>query len=252
MEYSIKELSQISGVSTRTLRWYDEIDLLKPSRIGQNGYRYYSQDEVERLQDILYYKALKVELAKIKECLDSSSLNRLDTLYSHLNALRKEKEQLDLLIKSVQKSINAEKRNEIMSNEERFEAFKKRAVEANEEKYGKELREKYGDKEIDEANKKVLNTTPKQYETWVMLGDKIQENLENAVKQGKSYKEEEGKIITELHKQWLTLSGTPYDTAKHKGIAELYVLDERFTAYYDKNVSGCAEFLRNSINYWVK
>ena len=179
MEYSIKELSQISGVSTRTLRWYDEIDLLKPSRTGQNGYRYYSQNEVERLQDILYYKALKVELAKIKECLDSSSLNRLDTLYSHLNALRKEKEQLDLLIKSVQKSINAEKRNEIMSNEERFEAFKKRAVEANESKYRKELREKYGDKEIDEANRAVLNTTPEQYETWTTIGDKIQNKLED-------------------------------------------------------------------------
>lgn len=58
MEYTIQALSRLAGVTTRTLRWYDEIDLLKPSRVGDNGYRYYGPAEVDRLQDILFYRAL--------------------------------------------------------------------------------------------------------------------------------------------------------------------------------------------------
>ena len=75
MEYSIQALSRLSGVTTRTLRWYDKIDLLKPSRVAESGYRYYGREEVDRLQDILFYRALGVELAQIKECLDAPSFD---------------------------------------------------------------------------------------------------------------------------------------------------------------------------------
>lgn len=70
MEYSIQALSRLSGVTTRTLRWYDQIGLLKPARVAETGYRYYGPVEVDRLRDILYYRALGVELSRIKECLD--------------------------------------------------------------------------------------------------------------------------------------------------------------------------------------
>ena len=70
MEYSVQQLSRLSGVTARTLRWYDEIGLLKPSRVGAGGYRFYGPEGVDRLQNILYYRALGVELAQIKEYLD--------------------------------------------------------------------------------------------------------------------------------------------------------------------------------------
>ena len=92
MEYSIQELSRLSGVTTRTLRWYDQIGLLKPSRVAESGYRYYGGAEVDRLQDILYYRALGVELARIKECLDDPSFDRLAALQSHLAALEAERD----------------------------------------------------------------------------------------------------------------------------------------------------------------
>ena len=92
MEYSIQALSRLSGVTTRTLRWYDEIGLLKPSRVAESGYRYYGPAEVDRLQDILYYRALGVELARIKRCLDDPSFDRLAALRSHLTALEAERE----------------------------------------------------------------------------------------------------------------------------------------------------------------
>ena len=87
MEYSIQELSRLSGVTTRTLRWYDQIGLLKPSRVADNGYRYYGPAEVDRLQDILYYRALGVALAQIRTCLAEPSFDRLAVLRSLLAAL---------------------------------------------------------------------------------------------------------------------------------------------------------------------
>ena len=252
MEYSIQELSRLSGVTTRTLRWYDQIGLLKPSRVAESGYRYYGGAEVDRLQDILYYRALGVELARIKECLDDPSFDRLAALRNHLDALEAERERLEQLIRSVKDTIGAEERNEIMSDEQKFEAFKQRAVAHNEEVYGAEIRSKYGDQEVDEANAAVMNLTQAQYQEWTNLGREIQERLEAAVQAGTSPESEAGREITALHRRWLTITGTPYDPAKHRGIAELYVMDERFTGYYDKQVPGCARFLRDAIIHWAK
>ena len=252
MEYSIQELSRLSGVTTRTLRWYDQIGLLKPSRVAESGYRYYGGAEVDRLQDILYYRALGVELARIKECLDDPSFDRLAALRNHLAALEAERERLEQLIRSVKDTIGAEERNEIMNDEQKFEAFKQRAVAHNEKVYGAEIRSKYGDQEVDEANAAVMNLTQAQYQEWTNLGREIQERLEAAVQAGTSPESEAGREITALHRRWLTITGTPYDPAKHRGIAELYVMDERFTGYYDKQVPGCARFLRDAIIHWAK
>ena len=252
MEYSIQELSRLSGVTTRTLRWYDQIGLLKPSRVAESGYRYYGGAEVDRLQDILYYRALGVELARIKECLDDPSFDRLAALKRHLAALEAERERLEQLIRSVKDTIGAEERNEIMSDEQKFEAFKKRAVAHNEEVYGAEVRAKYGDKESDEANAAVMDLTQEQYREWTDLGREIQERLEAAVRAGLSPESEEGREICALHRRWLSFSGNRYDPARHRELAELYVTDERFTAYYDKHLSGCARFLRDAVVQWAK
>ena len=252
MEYSIQELSRLSGVTTRALRWYDHIGLLKPSRVAESGYRYYGKAEVDRLQDILYYRALGVELARIRECLDDPAFDRLAALRNHLAALEAEQERLEQLIRSVKSTIGAEERNEIMSDEQKFEVFKQQAVAHNEEVYGAEIRAKYGDKEMDEANAAVMNLTQEQYREWTELGQAIQSLLEDAVQTGAAPEGEKGREVTDLHRRWLTITGNRYDPAKHRGIAELYVMDERFTAYYDKCISGCARFLRDAVIYWVK
>ena len=222
MEYSIRELSQLSGVTTRTLRWYDEIGLLKPAYVAESGYRYYREAEVERLQDILYYREL--------EC---------------------RKLRLDQLIQSVKDTIYAEEKQEMMNDEQKFEAFKKRAVEKHEECYGQEAREKYGDREVDEVQETMKNLTREQYQEWTCLGEEILQRLEAAVTKKVSPQSDEGRDITALHRRWLTLTGNRYDKEKHKGIANLYIMDERFTAYYDRKVAGCAQFLRDAVVHWV-
>ena len=139
-----------------------------------------------------------------------------------------------------------------MSDEQKFEAFKQHAVAHNEEAYGAEIRAKYGDKEVDQSNAAVMNLTQEQYREWKDLGQEIQERLEAAVEGNMSPESEEGKELCVLHRRWLTITGNRYDPARHRGIAELYVMDERFTAYYDKQVPGCARFLRDAVIHWAK
>ena len=134
MEYSIQALSRLSGVTTRTLRWYDQIGLLKPSRVAESGYRYYGGAEVDRLQDILYYRALGVELARIKECLDDPSFDRLAVLSRHLAALEAKREHLEQLIQSVKDTIRAEERKEFMQDrEEKTEQQLQESIKAADE-----------------------------------------------------------------------------------------------------------------------
>ncbi len=252
MEYSIQELSRLSGVTTRTLRWYDEIGLLKPCRVAKSGYRYYGAAEVDRLRDILYYRALGVDLKRIKACLDAPSFNRLQALHEHLSALRSEQERLERLISSVQNAIDAEERDECMSDEKKFEAFKKQKIDENERRYGKEARQRYGDREVDASNAKLMELTKAQYGEWEQLDEEIRNRLETAVKGAAKPSDDAAREIVEMHRKWLTISMRSCDAARHRGIAQLYVLDERFTAYYDRNVEGCAQFLRDAVMCWVK
>lgn len=252
MEYSIHELAQLAGVTTRTLRWYDQTGLLKPGRTGANGYRYYGEAQVRRLQDILYYRALGVGLAEIKSCLDAPDFDRVKALRSHLEALKKDRARIDRLIRSVEESIRAEERKEIMSDEKRFEAFKKQAIEENEKKYGAEVRTRYGDAEMDAANAAAMKVTLEQYREWTALGEEIQRRLEAAVTARLTPGDGEGREIALLHKKWLTIASHGYDVQRHRGIAALYTADARFTAYYDKYIPGCAQFLTDAVLHWIK
>ena len=251
MEYSIRELSDLSGVTTRALRWYDKIGLLKPGRVAENGYRWYGPAQVDRLQDILYYRALGVELAQIKACLDDPSFDRIAALRSHLTALEQERERLDGLIRSVKKTILTQERKAVMDDQEKFEALKQSIVTRHESLYGREAREKYGNSMVDAAQAAVRNLTQEQYREWKELEEAIRRRLEEAVRAGASLEGPEGREITRLHRRWLTVTGNRYEADKHRGLARLYLEDQRFTDYYDRAVPGCARFLWAAVDHWA-
>ena len=184
MEYTIKELSRLSGVTTRALRWYDEIGLLTPSGRTEGGYRRYGPAEVDRLQDILYYRALGVELARIRACLDDPSFDRLAVLRDHLSALEAERDRVQGLIESVRETILSTERKEIMSDEKKFEALKRGALEEYRRTYETESREKYGDDKVDAMLTRLQGVTREQYQTWDSLGREILEKLSAAVAAG--------------------------------------------------------------------
>ena len=252
MEYSIQELSRLSGVTTRALRWYDKIGLLKPSRIADSGYRRYGPAEADRLQDILYYRALGVELAQVKKVLDDPSYDRLAILRSHLAALEEERERIQRLINSVKETILTQERKDGMSDEKKFEAFKCQIVKETERKYGTEVRAKYGDTQVDGMYARIMGASCERYQEWERLDMEIREKLSAAVLSKADPAGELGKEITALHHRWLIIMGDQYDVQRHRGLAELYVQDKRFTAYYDKEQPGCAQFLRDAVFHWAK
>ncbi len=246
MEYTVQKLGKMAGVSTRTLRYYDEIGILKPARISSSGYRIYGQAQVDRLQQILFYRELGVSLESIRDIVTAPSFDGAAALREHREKLLEKREQLDRLIANVEKTIAVTEGRIIMSNKEKFEGFKQKMIDDNEKKYGKEIREKYGEETVNQSNQRFKNMTEEQYAEMEKLGNEVLETLEAAVATGDPAGELAQKTA-DLHRQWLSYAWGSYSKEAHAGLAQMYVDDERFTAYYDKKQPGSAVFLRDAI-----
>ena len=235
MEYTIRQLADLAGVTTRTLRWYHEIGLLEPARMGANGYRYYGPAQVDRLQHILFYRALGVELPQIKACLDDPAFCRLDALRDHLRQLRREQGRIQRLIQAVSETITREERKEAMSAQEKFKVFQE------------EARQRWGDEAVDASQAKLAALRPEEQLRWKKLETEILTRLNSAVSRGLDPSGEEGRAIARLHREWLCFSWTKYTPQAHRGLAQMYTADPRFTACYDRDQEGCAAFLKAAI-----
>lgn len=236
----------MAGISTRTLRYYDAIGILKPFRINSSGYRIYGQEEVDRLQQILFYRKFGMNLEKIKEIIMDPSFDRIQALREHREKLLEKRQQLDLLLANIDKTIASSEGRMTMSDQEKFAGFKEKLVEDNEKKYGKEIREKYGNEAVDRSNQKVRGMTKEQYEQVKKLESDVFATLYAAYQTG----DPAGSLAqkaADLHRQWLSFFWDHYTKEAHAGVAQMYVEDDRFKAYYDKQQPGAAEFLRDAV-----
>lgn len=251
MEYSIRELSEMAGVSARTLRYYDETGLLKPLYTTDAGYRYYGEHEVELLQQILFYRERGFDLKSIQNIIYQDDFDIISALEEHLLALEEERQHMNFLIRTVKQTISSMKGEYKMNDTEKFKVFKEKMVKENEEKYGAEAREKYGDEAVDMSNRKLLNMTEEKFERFESLEKEILSRLGKGVREGiKPDSEEAGQIVS-LHKEWLMMTWKQYTPEAHRNMAEMYVADDRFRAYYDKSEEGCAEFLKAAVDCWA-
>lgn len=246
MEYTVQKLSKLAGVSTRTLRYYDEIGILKPARINSSGYRIYGEEEIDILQQILFYKELGINLDTIKSILENPLFNKLNSLKDHHNKLLEKRKQLDLLIENVEQTIASVKGDVKMDNKEKFKGFKQKIIDDNEKKYGKEIRTKYGNDTIDKSNKLFTNMSEEDYNKFNSLSEEINKTLLEAFKTNDPSSDLAQKVAN-MHKEWLLYTWPKYSKEAHAGLAQMYVDDKRFKAYYDKEQDGLAEFLRDSI-----
>ncbi|NSL53218.1 MerR family transcriptional regulator [Calidifontibacillus erzurumensis] len=246
MEYTVQKLAALAGISTRTLRYYDEIGLLKPARINSSGYRIYGKEEVDKLQQILFYRELGISLENIRAILTDPAFDSIKALREHHKNLVERRNQLDQLIANVEKTIATKEGRMTMSDKEKFEGFKRRMLDENEQKYGKEIREKYGEDAVKKSNEKWMNMTKEQYEAVTGLENSFKEVLAEAYQTGDPASELAQKAA-DLHKQWLTYFWTEYSKEAHAGLVQMYVDDERFTSYYDKEQPGTAAFLRDAV-----
>ncbi len=241
----------MAGISTRTLRYYDQCGLLSPARIASNGYRIYGQKEIDRLQQILFYRELGVGLNDIKNILSAPDFNQKAALENHLTALLAKRRQLDALIANIENTLRSLKGEVHMTDREKFEGFKEALIADNEEKYGAEIREKYGKEAVERSNDKVRGMTKEQYAEAQRLAEAYQQALKEAFEQGDPASEP-AKKACDLHRQWLCHYCEHYSKEYHMGLAQMYVDDPRFSEYYDKIAPGCAAFLRDAIMIYCK
>jgi len=123
MEYTISKLAKLSGISKRTLHYYDEIGLLKPMKLSESGYRIYGEEQVDLLQQILLYKELGFSLEKIQELVISPEFDRKEAFFTHLESLNQRQEHLKLLITNVTKSLAAIDKTTQISDQDKFIGF---------------------------------------------------------------------------------------------------------------------------------
>lgn len=251
MEYTVSQLANISGVSGRTLRYYDQIDLLKPARVNTSGYRIYGPKEVERLQQILFYRELDISLEEIKQAITNPAFNELEALENHYDHLKMKQDRLERIIKTLKTTIESQKRGIPMQDEAKFAGFKEKRIRDNEKEYGDEIRSKYGDDTIDAANEKLRGMSEADYNAMQRVEEELFHLLKEAKETGNPASDKAWELV-EKHKQWLMYSWTSYSKGAHAGLAEMYVADDRFRAYYDKVVDGGAQFLRDAIVGYAK
>jgi DNA-binding transcriptional MerR regulator len=220
MAYTVTKLAKISGVSVRTLHWYDRVGLLKPAYHGANGYRFYEEKELLMLQQILFFRELGFELKQIEKILKRSDFDRIKALSSHAQVLQKNVERTKKLIKTIDRTIEHLKGNKKMKDHEIYLGFSNE----KQDEYQKYLINRFGEKiedSIKDSNKKVKNMSKDDFEKskkdWIHILDDLAKLWK---KQHDASSSEVQKIIRR-HYEWLQKFWTP-DRSSYAGMGQGY------------------------------
>lgn len=253
MKYLVSELAQRSGVSARTLRYYDKIGLLTPLHVNAAGYREYGPVEVARLDEILMLRGFGLSLGEIADVLERPE-EFAATITAQMHRLVTERGRLQEQIEAMQKTLQARKGELMMTDADRFAQMKKQQVLDNEMQYGAEARRRYGDDAVDAGNQKWQHLTTEQYaeltaaEQEVLAGLKTLLAMANVDLTGETAQQ-----IFNDHRRWLKVAAPFYNAEYHQQLALMYVEDDRFTAYYDDRAGqGAAALLSAIIQRYAK
>ncbi len=238
MKMQIKEFAQLTGVSVRTLHYYDEIGLLKPSEVdAQTGYRFYDGSSLERMQEILFYRELDFSLKTIAEILSSPDYDKQQALSRQRKLLLAKKERLEQLIATLD---SVEKGMGFMKTKNEYEALKNQ--------YAKEAKQRWGNtdayKESESRNTDLSKAAP--------LLDAVFEEFAELNRAGASPESEPAKIMAEKLQQCITDNFYTCTDEILKGLGQMYVADERFRKNIDRHGEGTAEFVSACIKNYFK
>lgn len=215
MAYTVQQLARLSGVSVRTLHFYDEIGLLMPAYCGENHYRYYGDKELLELQQILFFKELGFRLGDIHKILHNPTFDTLQALITHRQTLEKKIEQQRQLIDTIDKTVARLQRGAIMDNSELycgFDQFKQKRYEDYLIKTGKA-----DQATIDEAYKRVENWPKQKWDSILQEHDALKRNLASALLKNLEPSDPEVQCLIRGHYEWMKQFWVP-DKETYKGI----------------------------------
>ncbi|GAA5034209.1 MerR family transcriptional regulator [Microbacterium fluvii] len=242
-EWSIQHIARLAGTTSRTLRHYGALGLLHPSRVGHNGYRYYDQTSLVRLQRILLLRELGLGLPQIGEVLERES-SEASALETHLAWLRQEQERLTRQIASVERTIEAVRGGERLMAEDMLNGF-------DHTQHRDEVTERWGAEAYERSDAWWRGMDAAAKADWKARTAELNRDWTDAVARGIEPTSDEAQAIARRHVEWLTgipgtpaAAGTPSDVAAYvRGLGEMYVADPRFAANYG-GVEGAA-FVRD-------
>lgn len=245
MVYTVKQLADLAGVSTRTLHYYDEIGLLEPSSVSENGYRFYREEAVLRLQQILFYREVDLSLNEIRAILDQSDFDALQALQTHKQALQQRVTRLNVLIHTIDKTMSHMKGQIEMSTQELFEGFD----EETQKRYEQEASQLWGDQHVKESRCR-WNSYSAQKKAQIMAeSGQNYTDLLKCIGQDPA-REEVQQVIARWHQNLRYF----YEPTKEilLGLAQGYNRHPEFRAFFEKMHPDLPEFLRQAIEHYCQ
>lgn len=251
MEWTIQQIAKLTGSTSRTLRHYGDVGLLPPSRVGGNGYRYYDEDSLVRLQRILLLRELGLGLAQVGEILDQDTPEEA-ALSAHLSFLRQEQTRLSRQIAAVERTLEKRRGGERLMPEEMFDGF-------DHTQYQDEVTERWGADAYARSDAWWRGMSADDRASWSERTARLGRDWIAAAERGADPVGDDAQALAERHVAWLTgIPGTPAAEGDVKayvlGLAEMYVADPRFAANYATTAGGTAgaEFVRDALRAYAE
>lgn len=241
---TVHEVSQMAGVSIRTLHYYDEIGLLIPAETNEVGYRFYNQSDFLKLEQILFFKEIGFSLKEIKKILENSEYKKDDVLRKQKEILVMQKERTEKLIAIIDERLKGE-------IEMKFEAFDMKHIEETKEKYREEVEQRWGSSEAyKESHQKTSQYKKEDWNKIMEDGAEIFKGFAMHIGEDVSHEE-----VQQLVRRWQDhITKNFYHCTKEilAGLGQMYVLDERFTQNIDQYGEGIAQYMSEAIAYYCE
>ncbi len=248
MEYNINQLAKLSEVSVRTLHHYDAIGLLSPKRNPQNEYRIYNENDLLLLQQILFFKELGFSLEEIKKILKSKNFDLEAALKDQKKMILLKKKRIDDLLATIDKTIKKIKKQKNMKDEELYDAFSEEELN----KYKNEAQARWGHTDAyKQSTERVKKMGKEGLEKAGREGQDITKRISECFINGLAPENTETQKLIEKHFNWLANFYEP-NLEIYKGLAEMYVADERFKKHYENFAEGLAEYMQKAMLVFVE
>ncbi|MET9558031.1 MerR family transcriptional regulator [Streptomyces sp. NPDC006645] len=243
MEWSIQDIAKKAGTTSRTLRHYGELGLLNPSRVGGNGYRYYDQDALVRLQRILLLRELGLGLPAIAGILDGQQ-DTAAALRTHLALLEQERARVGRLIASVRTTLHKTERGEQLMAEEILDGF-------DHTRYEEEVTERWGREAYEKGDRWWRSLSESERREFMGRHESIARDWGQAKKDGLAADSDGAQAVAARHCDWL--SGVTSPSRSYViGVTAMYVDDARFGRHYDKHEQGTAVLVRDAMKVYAE
>ena len=246
MSYTVKTVAHLASVSVRTLHHYDQIGLLKPSSTSPAGYRLYAEADLERLQQVLFFRALGFGLQEISAIVNSPGFDRMEALRAHRRYLVEKQKRLGELVDLVDRTIASMEKETPMTDQDKFAGFD----DATLAEYREEARQRWGDTEaFQDSERRAASYSKADWDAIKAEGEEITLALANLMDRDPADPDVQ-QWVARHHRQiddrFYTCTPEVY-----RGLGDMYVDDARFTAFYDRVKPGLAPFLRDAMHVYA-